>query len=210
MQPLKTEQQVLTWLCIYPAAENTGKLQKLIYVIFSLILLITISCLVVASAAFFRKFLAIDFETALNSLHPIMGWSPLIYIFMVMISLKHHVVAIFAALSDIYRKRKLKTLKLMIDQQKFLINYKKNLSSETEDDVIQYLAKVNAKCEWLWKICTNVLIGFFASNVGSCAGSVLSFILSHEQFNTENMYYQYKIMYVFVRKFKLTTNHLEF
>lgn len=68
---------------------------------------------------------------------------------------------------------------------------------EAEIDSMEYLIKVNEKCEWVWKIYIKyVICGFGASTVGSCFGSVLSFMLSNEPFNIENMYLQFKIMYV--------------
>lgn len=70
---------------------------------------------------------------------------------------------------------------------------------ETEDDLIECLTKVNEKCDWVWKIYAKyVLIGFGASTVGSCLGSVLSFMLSDDPFDTENMYLQFKIVYAII------------
>lgn len=121
MLPLKTEKRVLTWLCIYPPAEKTGTLERIIYEIFSLTVVLAIACNPIASAAYVRKYLAIDPEEAVDGLHPIIGWTPLVLIFITMRILKLRVVAIFEALSEIYNKRKLleatsKPLRIMYTQ----------------------------------------------------------------------------------------------
>lgn len=107
MTPLKAERTVLTWLCICPPADNTGRLQKRIYAVFSCTVVIAISSNVIGSLAYFRKFLSIDFESALDGLHPILGWTPLIFIFIVMHLLKHRIVELLDDLTNIYRKREL-------------------------------------------------------------------------------------------------------
>lgn len=106
MKPLKTIQQVLTWLCIYPPEKNIEKKQYLIYIAFSLTGIVALLSLVLASLAFIWKFIAIDFDASMDALYPIMGWIPLINAFVTMIRLKHQIVAIFDALSSIYNERK--------------------------------------------------------------------------------------------------------
>lgn len=108
MNPLKTERQILTWFCICPPADNVGPLQKFTYAIFSVTVVVAIASLVVASAVYFRKYMAIDFEEAFDGLHPVFGWTPLVFIFFIMHLLKHRIVEVFDALSSIYSERKLK------------------------------------------------------------------------------------------------------
>lgn len=62
---------------------------------------------------------------------------------------------------------------------------------------------------YIWRIYTKyVLIGFGASTVGSCLGSVRSFMQSDEPFDTKNMYLQFKIMYatIIIREMLLSFN----
>lgn len=106
IKPLKTTQQVLTWLCIFPPQQNTRKLQKLMYKVFSLTVFMVLSFQVCASLAYVWKFIAIDFETSMDAAHPIMGWIPLINSFVVMSLLKQRIIEIFTTLSNIYDKRK--------------------------------------------------------------------------------------------------------
>lgn len=106
MNPLKIERQVLIWFCICPPADNTAVSRKLTYAIFSLTVVAAIASLVIASAVYFRKYMAIDFEEAFDGLHPVFGWTPLVFIFFVMQLSKHRIVEIFDELSSIYNKRK--------------------------------------------------------------------------------------------------------
>lgn len=126
MNPLKIEQQILTWFCICPPSASTGQLRKLIYTIFSIAVVTAIASLVIASAAYFRKYMAIDFEEAFDGLHPVFGWTPLVCIFIVMRLLKLRIVAIFDALSNIYNKRKLKEL-IKINKKKIIKKKKSDL-----------------------------------------------------------------------------------
>lgn len=107
MTPLKIERQVLMWFCICPPPSGTGQLRKFIYATFSLTVVIAIASLVIASAVYFRKYMAIDFEEAFDGLHPVFGWTPLVFIYVVMHLLKHRIVEVFDALSTIYDKRKM-------------------------------------------------------------------------------------------------------
>lgn len=100
MNPLETKRQILTWFCICPPADNVGPLQKFTYAIFSVT--------VVVAIASFRKYMAIDFEEAFDGLHPVFGWTPLVFIFFIMHFLKHRIVEVFDALSSIHSERKLK------------------------------------------------------------------------------------------------------
>lgn len=106
MKPLKTTRQVLTWLCIYPPQSNTGKWQKFIYMVFSSTVFVTLLSFMLASMAFIWKFKTIDFDASMDALYPILSWIPLTNGFITMILLKHEIVAILDALSNIYDERK--------------------------------------------------------------------------------------------------------
>lgn len=71
------------------------------------------------------------------------------------------------------------------------------LEIKMKDDSIEYLFKVNAKCEQAWALYFKyVVVGFLASMIASFLGSILSLLLSHEPFNRDNLYLQYKLLYV--------------
>lgn len=106
MKPLKTMQQVLTWLCIYPT-ENTGKWRKFICIMVSSSLVIgTLTASVLAGLAFVWKFIAVDFNASLDAVYVVVGFIPLINSFVMMMLLNHRIVAIFNALKNIYDERK--------------------------------------------------------------------------------------------------------
>lgn len=204
MIPLRTEQKVLTWLCICPVANNTSESRKLISAIFSITVFVAISCNVIASVAYIRKFIEIDFEASLDAVHPVFGWMPLIFIFIVMHRLKHQIVEMFGALSNIYSTSKLVSIKTTAIRKTNNLIYQKKKSPvlATDIDLVKHLIQVKEKCERVWEIYIKyVITGFGASTVGSCLGSVLSFTLSNEQFNVENMYLQFKIMYAILSIF---------
>lgn len=140
MNPLKTEQNVLRWLFICAPTHNTGQLRKIAYAVFSVSVLIAISCNVLASVAYFRKFVASNFEASLDAVHPgalfqkllnsirmstrtkiykvfpVFGWMPLILIFIEMQLSKHRITKILNTLSNIYEERKFCALKSINDQ----------------------------------------------------------------------------------------------
>lgn len=106
MDPLKIERQILTWFCICPPADNVGPAKRVTYAIFSVTVVVVIASLVIASAVYFQKYMAIDFEVAFDGLHPVFGWTPLVFIFIIMHLLKDRIVEVFDALSNIYSERK--------------------------------------------------------------------------------------------------------
>lgn len=106
-------QRALTWFCVFPVVESAGKHKKIIYKMFSVIALGTLLSMVAASMAFVWKYSSIDFEKSLDAVHPIIGWTALSCVFVIINRLKHEVVELFDELSEIYNECKLKVFQMM-------------------------------------------------------------------------------------------------
>lgn len=104
MRPLQSMQMVLTWFCVCPFLDANAKWRKLANVVFSSVWFGTIAFHVSACGAF--VWLSVDFRSSLDSLRAIMGWTPLIIEFIIVIRIKHEIVALFDELSEIYKKSK--------------------------------------------------------------------------------------------------------
>lgn len=150
MKPLKTIQQVLTWLCIYPTENNTGIWRKFICMVTASIVIGTLSAAVLAGLAFVRKFIAVDFNSSLDAVYVVMGFIPLINSFVMMILLNHYIVAIFDALNNIYDERKSVCLieehKHKNNTEKILL-FSRNSGIEKRDGSTHILIKVDGKCK---------------------------------------------------------------
>lgn len=202
MKPLKTTQRVLTWLCIYPLESNAGKWEKLMCVVFSSIVFVALSSVVFASLAFVWKFIAIDFNASMDALYPVMGWTPLINSFVMMILLNRHIVAIFQALENIYNKRKAINCEKTNTRPKISENILSvccySTGMEKEDGSIQFLITVDEKCEQAWKFYFKYgMIGSGASTITTFLMSILWIIFTQQPFNRDNLYLPYKLLYAF-------------
>lgn len=118
MKPLKTMQQVLIWLCIYPT--NIGKWRKFINIVLTSFLVIgTLTASILAGLGFVYKFISIDFDASLDAVYVVVGFIPLINSFVMMMHLNHRIVAIFDALKTIYEERKSLCVKYKNNTGKF-------------------------------------------------------------------------------------------
>lgn len=104
MVPLETNRRVLTWLCIYPAAEDTSKWKNLVHKVFTLAVLAYNAAAISISIRSFDTdnteqliFTIVHFISELNS----------IYIFTTTIILRHEITAMINRLIGIYQKRKI-------------------------------------------------------------------------------------------------------
>lgn len=104
IKPFKTNRLILTWLSMYPADETARKWKKIAHIITTLIILIITFCMISSSVAFFVRFVSVDLEEALYSLGQIIGYSMVLYMFIVGIFLRHKINAIILRLTDIYKK----------------------------------------------------------------------------------------------------------
>lgn len=198
MKPLVSMQRALTWFCVFPVVESDVKRKKIIYMMFSVIVFGTLLSIVPASVAFVWKYSSIDFEKSLDAVHPIMSWTALSCVFIIIIRLKHEIVELFGELSVIYNECKLKVFHMMRwlgHSTKLKINSLN--SSDAEKEVFRYLARGNHQSEIVWeKYLKCVICGFGASSVLSYSSSFLGLISMKGDFDTENLYFQFKISYV--------------
>lgn len=106
MEPLITNKWVLTWLCVFPAAKATGKLENLVHIIFTAIVFFGQFCGTVPHFIFFMKHKSTDLE---GSLSAFMGFTSFVAVDYIMLSFyvqRREVFTIFEHLSRIYANRK--------------------------------------------------------------------------------------------------------
>lgn len=104
MKPLQSMQNALTWFCVYPVLDANAKWKKWASVVFSLVCVGTITFQVWASVAFVR--MSDNFKDALDSFRVVLGWTPLVIEFIIVIVIKNDIVALFDGLSVIYETSK--------------------------------------------------------------------------------------------------------
>lgn len=68
MRPLKTNQRILTWLCLHPANNDTSKLTVCAYWISALATLSALVIVLVASSTFFWKYITDDIKQSLPAI----------------------------------------------------------------------------------------------------------------------------------------------
>lgn len=106
MKPLAKIRRLLTWFCACPPDENTRKIQKLIYIILSVILVVSILSSGTASVAFFVKFVAIDLGQSLYAVFVLIGNVTEINVISVSLYYRQKIGAVFRHLSEMYKARK--------------------------------------------------------------------------------------------------------
>lgn len=106
MEPLKINQQVLTWLCIFPANEATSKRKKLAYIGLALTTVVSMSIITLGSMVFFVKYVLTDLESALYALFQIFDCGGFLYACLVFYLSRHRIPSIFVNLAEIYRSSK--------------------------------------------------------------------------------------------------------
>lgn len=118
MKPLKTNQQVLTWLCICEN-ETSTKLEKFAHVSFSVFVSVFLSWGDLSSMMFFIKFAAIDLEESLYALFQVAGLSGMAYLIFVVPFSRRAISATFDSLSKIYDASKKTNTKTIIEANGF-------------------------------------------------------------------------------------------
>lgn len=106
MKVLVTTQRVLSWVLICPAEESTNKWWKMVFKTFPVVLLATALTGLVASAAFFVKFISTDLEASLYALYQISGNSGVFHLITVSIHLHKQIAGIIDSLQQIYNQSK--------------------------------------------------------------------------------------------------------
>lgn len=104
MRSLKTNQQVLTWLCVFPPEKCVSTWKRIADIAFTLIIVVGQLLCVISSASFIWKYVSTNLEESLFSLvHSIPG-SGTLYQGVVILILRRSLIAIFDQLSKIYDK----------------------------------------------------------------------------------------------------------
>lgn len=106
MKPLPTNQRVLTWLCLFPASENTSNFVKLGYIVLTFVCITCMTANLIASVAFFIKSVSTELEKSLFALFQIVGSLSVWYMFITVFPSQHKIHAIFRRLSQIYDESK--------------------------------------------------------------------------------------------------------
>lgn len=104
MKPLSTPQKVLMLFCVWPADEVEWK--KMACIIFTLCNLIANIVGLLASAAYFLKYVSIDMEDSLYGLFTVFGFAIAIYMVVFVFFSRHKIHKIFLKLTEIYDRRK--------------------------------------------------------------------------------------------------------
>lgn len=102
IKPLLNIQQVLTWLCVIPADENTSNRKKIVYIVFTFIGFVFGFCGALASALFFFKFFSVDLEMALFVPTYSFGFVMTTYGIPIALMLRKEIRALFGQLDKIY------------------------------------------------------------------------------------------------------------
>lgn len=106
MVPLAIHKRVWTWLCVYPIDESTSKWKKLVYIIFTLVILAANLSIIPASVAFAMKFVSTDLEGSLHALFQITACTGIIFAMFSGFILRHKISTIFEQLTEIYNRSK--------------------------------------------------------------------------------------------------------
>lgn len=101
MRPLKTNQQVLRWICVLPWDESTSKWKKIAISMFALSVFIVNVSAVAASIVRLKSSIATDLEESLYSLFPIAASSSATYAMVVAFLSYRKIDGIFRKLSEI-------------------------------------------------------------------------------------------------------------
>lgn len=106
MVPLRTNRQVLTWLCVYPSEEGDSKLMKLAHISFTLTILAVNLLAFGISMYSFIHLVNTNLEASLLCLLQMVAEMSAIYIIVITVYNRRDISAIFTTLTKIYGTRK--------------------------------------------------------------------------------------------------------
>lgn len=106
MKPLSTPQKIFILFCVWPADEVGWK--KVACGIFTVANILANLVGLLASAAFFLKYVSIDLEVSLYGLFTVFGFAIAMYAALVVFVYRHKICNIFEKLSKIYDESKKK------------------------------------------------------------------------------------------------------
>lgn len=208
MRPLKTNQQVLAWFCVYPKDETIVLREKTLYIAFTVIAWVTILGALASSAEFILKFLSNDPEEALFAVFELLLLITMATSLVILHCFRNKIVNIFSNLSWIYETS---------NERKRMIHFDKNKNSDVEKifhsnfftiflqfsfyfiDVrkssYEFLIKTNAKVEWFWKILFKFVMGGYSISIIMISLiSVLICVLMNENFDGKHIYRPFRQM----------------
>lgn len=101
MEPLETNQRVMTWLCIFP---TSSKLKRRFFVSLILLTIVSLCLIAVSSTIFLIEFLSSDdIANALYALFQIIDTAIVLYAVLCVYLSRHRIPSIFSNLKKIYR-----------------------------------------------------------------------------------------------------------
>lgn len=106
MKPIKTNQQVLTWLCVCQADETISKRKRMAHIFFASFIFSANFILIPISVAYFLRFVSVDLEQALYALFQLSGMLGMTYMMIAAFILRHEINDLFGKLADIYNNCK--------------------------------------------------------------------------------------------------------
>lgn len=106
MKPLATAQSMLKWFCVWQFAEPTSKWMKVANIIFTFSILLANVIGLLASVAFFLKFVSIDLETSLYGFFSVFGFAEAVYCVLFIIFSRHQIADVITKLAKIYEASK--------------------------------------------------------------------------------------------------------
>lgn len=103
MEPLMTNKKVLMWLSVYPFADGASKWKKKLSILLAFYVFISQICSVVASVAFFLKFMSTDLERSLYAIFQVFACSSAAYGVGFAVVMSHEITNTIDKLSEIYK-----------------------------------------------------------------------------------------------------------
>lgn len=107
MKILKTLKLVLTWFWVYNTEVETGKLMKILHAFGGLSVFAIITSHAITSLLFFVEYISIDLEESLYALFQFVAFLGLVYVIVVVFSLRNRITTILTNLTEIYAESKL-------------------------------------------------------------------------------------------------------
>lgn len=101
MRPLLTNHRVFIWLCMSDVDANTSKFQKLLHIMFSAAVLLTLTSLMIAGVMYAVQHYSVDLKATSQALVPIDGVIGLNYMILVAFTLRRKISAMFESLFKI-------------------------------------------------------------------------------------------------------------
>lgn len=103
MKPLNTNKKALIWFCAYSTDETPNKRSRYAHIAFTAFIIGIFVSFLIASSAYFNKFVAIDLNEAFYVLIQMMNALPMMNALIIMIFLRDKFTALFESLTGIYK-----------------------------------------------------------------------------------------------------------